>query len=86
MTMTKHTVAEKLMAYLQHRLTLAGLVEWAETSLMDGDFSEEDADVLRAVIPRIGSADVRGFGLTWEDCEDILASLGYGAKIELLPA
>ena len=54
MTTTKHTVAEKLMAYLQHRLTLAGLVEWAETSLMDGDFREEDAEVLRAVIPRIG--------------------------------
>ncbi len=32
---------------------------------------------------RIGLADVRAFGLTWEDCEGFLSRLGYRAKIDV---
>jgi hypothetical protein len=53
---------------------------------MDGEFDERDVDVLRAVIARLGVADVRAFGLTWEDCEEALRQLGYAARVEIVVA
>ena len=35
------------------------------------------------VVARLGLADVRAFGLTWEDCEAFLSRLGYRAKIDV---
>ena len=37
---TRQTVVDKLAAYLHHELSLSGLVTWAETSLMDGEFDD----------------------------------------------
>ena len=34
------------------------------------------------VVSRIGVADVRAFGLTWEDCENLLDRLGYRTRVE----
>ena len=62
------------------------LVNWAENALLDGEFAEPGAEVAAEVIARLGVADVRAFGLTWEDCESLLARLGYAARIELTPA
>jgi hypothetical protein len=31
-------------------------------------------------------ADVRAFGLTWEDCEKILHDIGFSAQIEIVAA
>ena len=81
MKITRHNTAQKLTDYLHHKTTHAELVDWAETAMMDGEFEEEHVEVLREIISRIGLADVRAFGLTWEDCEDFLAKLGYRASI-----
>lgn len=86
MPITKQTVAEKLAAYLHHELTLAQLVDWAETALMDGELDESQAGPLAAVLARLGVADVRAFGLAWEDCEDALHQLGYTAQVEVAAA
>lgn len=83
MTITKQTVAEKLAAYLRHKMTLAQLVDWAEQALMEGEFAEADLDAVREVLARLGVADVRAFGLTWEDCEQLLQRLGYRARVEV---
>lgn len=83
MLMTKQTVAEKLASYLHHELTLAQLVDWAENALMEGEFAEEDAATLAAVVSRLGVADVRAFGLTWEDCEQLVRQLGFKARVEI---
>ena len=83
---TKQTVAEQLGAYLRHESSLAQLVDWAEQAMMDGEFPEPEAAALAKVVARLGVADVRAFGLTWEDCETLLRELGYAAKIELAPA
>lgn len=83
MTITRHTVAQKLAAYLRHELTLAQLVDWAENALMQGEFAEADADAVREVVARLGVADVRVFGLTWEDCEQLLNRLGYRTRVEI---
>jgi hypothetical protein len=37
-------------------------------------------------VARLGVADVRAFGLTWEDCEELLAQLGFSARIEIITA
>jgi hypothetical protein len=34
------------------------------------------------ILARIGVADVKTFGLTWEDCDEIMRSLGYVLKID----
>ena len=86
MEITKHTVADKLSAYLHHDITPAQLVDWAENAMMDGEFEEQSAAILSAVISRIGVADVRAFGLTWEDCEDLLKQIGYATRVAVVAA
>lgn len=46
-----------------------------------GWFAKADQDLEMA---RLGLADVRAFGLTWEDCEQVLRELGYGARVEIV--
>lgn len=81
---TRQTVAEKLGAYLRHELSLTDLVAWAETVLMEGEFDPKDLELIRDVVARLGVADVRAFGLTWEDCEEFLSRLGYAARINIV--
>jgi len=86
MTITKQMVAGQIAAYLHHEITLALLVDWAESVLMDGEFEETDSKTVSEVVARLGVADVRAFGLTWEDCEDLLNKLGYSTRIEIVSA
>jgi hypothetical protein len=86
MIITRQTVAEKIASYLRHETTLGQLVDWAEKALMDEEFDEPNARVLSEVISRLGVADVRAFGLAWEDCEDLLKKLGYAARVEVVAA
>ena len=86
MVITKQTVADKIAGYLHHEIALTELVDWAENAMMDGDFSEQDVGALSAVISRLGVADVRAFGLTWEDCERLLRQLGYAARVDVVVA
>ena len=83
MRITKDSVAEKLTDFLQHQLTLSQLVDWAEIAILDGDFADDHVETLREVVARLGVADVRAFGLTWEDCEDLLRRLGYSARVSV---
>lgn len=86
MTITKQTVADKIAAYLHHELTLAQLVDWAESALMDGELAERDAKTISSVIARLGVADVRVFGLAWDDCEELLQTLGFASRVEVVAA
>ena len=80
---TKHTVATKIAAYLHHEITLAQLVDWSESALIDDEFDEADAAVISRVIARLGVADVRAFGLTWENCEELLNILPLEKRDEV---
>ena len=86
MTITKQTVADQIAAYLHHEITPAQLVDWAERALMDGEFAESDAGTISAVVARLGVADVRAFGLAWEDCESLLRQLGFSPRVEVVAA
>lgn len=84
MTITKKIVADKIAAYLHHEITLTQLVDWAENAMMDGEFEERDAQALSAVVSRLGVADVRVFGLAWEDCESLLHRLGFSPRVDVV--
>ena len=81
---TRQTVRNQIMAYLNHEITLAQLVDWAESAMNEGALESRDAPMLADTIGRIGAADVEGFGLTWDDCYNFLSRLGY--KVEVVTA
>ena len=81
---TRQAVAEKLGAYLHHDLSLADLVTWVESAMMEGEFDSEHFADIRDVVAHLGVADVRAFGLTWEDCQELLGKLGYAASVNIV--
>ena len=81
---TRATVRDQIIAYLNHALTLAQLVDWAENAMDQGSLDSEDSELLSDVIARIGLADVQDFGLSWDDCYDFLSRLGY--KVQVIAA
>ena len=83
MTITRQQVAGKIAAYLRHEIGLPDLVDWSEQALMEGEFDERESAVLARVVARFGVADVRAFGLAWEE---ILAELGFVPRVELVAA
>jgi hypothetical protein len=86
MKISREKVAQKLIDYLHHRITLAELVDWAESTMMEADFDERDYETLRDIVSRLGLADVKAFGITWEDSEDFLSQLGYQARVVIAEA
>ena len=86
MTITKQTLADKIAAYLRHDISLADLVGWAEEAMANRDFAEDETSSIADVVARLGVADVHAFGLTWEDCEQLLRRLGYAARVDIVAA
>jgi hypothetical protein len=83
MQINRQMVAEQLGDYLGHRLPLEQLVNWAERQMMEGEF---ESSTVRDAVAQLGLADVRAFGLTWEDCERMLQSLGFTAHVDIQAA
>ena len=69
------------MAYLNRRITLDQLVDWAEDVIYEGPLDPRDEDMLRDMIARIGVADVKDFGLSWDDLYSFLSKLGYHVEV-----
>jgi hypothetical protein len=84
MRIARETVACKLATYLHHEISLGDLVDWAELAVMEGEFEDINHDTIRDAVARLGLADVRVFGLVWEDYETILKGLGYDARVEIV--
>jgi hypothetical protein len=84
MKITNQATAAKLSAYLHKRVSLSKLVDWAENAIMEGEFEGKDTHTLAQVVGRLGLADVREFGLTWEDCTALLKELGYAARVSVV--
>ena len=83
MKITRQKIGQKLIDYLYHRITLAELVDWAESAMMEADFEEKDFEIVRDIVSRVGLGDVKAFGMTWEDCEDFLSQLGYRLSVKV---
>jgi len=82
---TREVVAEQLTAYLNRRISLTKLADWAEDTLCEGELDEQDSELLRDILARVGLADVREFGLSWDDCYTFLFQLGYTVQVKMLP-
>jgi hypothetical protein len=80
MQITRHLVADQLSAYLRHQISQAELVDWAERQIMDGEFESKG---VRDAVAHLGVADVRAFGLTWDDCQRLLRELGFEAQVQI---
>ena len=83
---TKSQIAEKISAYLQHKISLKELVLWAENAQLEGNYDNNDFEVINESLSRIGVADVENFELLFEDYEKILRDLGYKMLVEIKPA
>jgi hypothetical protein len=79
--LTREIVRNQLLAYLNHRITLVQLVDWAENVMNNETFEPRDATLLGDVVARIGVADVENFGLAWDDCYDLLSRMGYQVQV-----
>jgi len=86
MILTRKMLADMLMQYINRETTLTSLVDWAENMMQEADLESSSFEVIRDILARIGLADVREFGLTWDDCYEYLHRLGYDLKIELVQA
>jgi hypothetical protein len=80
---TRQTVVKHLADYLNNRITLAALVDWAENAIMEGGMEDAYAEEIMNALGRIGVADVKNFGLLWEDCEKITEQLGFVLKVDV---
>ncbi|MFA5384093.1 MAG: hypothetical protein WC364_05435 [Eubacteriales bacterium] len=83
MKINRQNVAQKIIDYLYHRINLSDLVNWAEMSMMEANFEEKEYETLRDIISRLGLADVKAFGITWEECENFLNQLGYRVDLRV---
>ena len=83
MLITKQVVASKLSDYLSHQITLPQLVDWAESVMMNDQDQLDNFTETRDVVAHLGLADVRAFGLNWEDCEEFLKRLGYSTHVDI---
>jgi hypothetical protein len=80
--LTRHLILEQLEHYLNDEITLAHLVDWAESALIEPDIPEaEDANLIMDTLAYLGAADSRGFPLTWEVLSDFITRLGGQVRV-----
>ena len=82
---SRKTVVDRILAYLNGEVDLAALVDWAENAMMAATFAHDDERLVRDVVERLGLADAPDFHLTWEDYDGFLGSLGYQARVTAVP-
>ncbi|MGB9714819.1 MAG: hypothetical protein ACPL1G_00175 [Thermodesulfovibrionales bacterium] len=83
MLVTRKILVEMLLKYINRTIALSNLIDWVKEMIKEADYEEGSFELIRDILARIGLADVREFGLTWDDCYDFFKRLGYNVKIEL---
>lgn len=78
---TRQIVCNRTLAYLNHEITLAQLVDWAEDSVFEGDLAGDDTELLMSILARLGAADTEQFALSWDDYYNMLLQLGYHPQV-----
>ncbi|MBN1202194.1 MAG: hypothetical protein JXJ20_10095 [Anaerolineae bacterium] len=84
---TRQHVSDKLLAYLNQNITLAALVDWAESCFVTGGFGpDDDIDMLVNIVMYLAAADSAQFPLTWDICQDFMQRLGTPVKVVTISA
>lgn len=78
---TRQTIRNQILAYLNHEITLSQLVDWAENGVFEAELDETETKKLMNILARIGAADVEEFSLSWDDYYSILSELGYRPQV-----
>jgi len=81
---TQELVVEKILAYLNHRLTEAEVVRWAEDALLivsDSSVEIPNEGAVLDVLAYIGAADTPGFPLSWSALTQFLARFGIKVQV-----
>ena len=81
---TKKIIADKILAYLQHRMSIDELTDWAERSLFNSSYEDDKFHTIRNTLAKLGLADVKTFGLEWKECEAIMEKLGFKLEVNAL--
>ncbi len=81
MKVSKEDVANKILAYLNRSISLEQIVDWAEGMICEAEYDEKDFGLIRDILGHLGLADVKEFGLSWDDCYNYLSRLGYQVKV-----
>ena len=82
MVITRQTVGDKLLEYLNQQITLAELVDWAENTFIDDVLEPaEDVEMLNDILAYLAAADTAQFPLTWDICAGFMDKLGVKIQI-----
>jgi hypothetical protein len=81
---TRQVVIHKLLDYLNRRITLSVLVDWAETTLVDMQVEpQEDVALIMDILTYVAGGDTSDFPLTWDILSEFLDRLGAPIRVEL---
>lgn len=79
---TRHIVSEKILDYVNSRITLADLVDWAEKCFVQGGFApDNDIPLLTDIVMYLAGGDTEFFPLTWEILQDFMSQLGTPMRV-----
>ena len=81
MTVTKEILTNMLVDYLNRRITKDELVDWAENMICDAEFEDKHAVLIKKILSHLGLADVKEFGLSWDECYTYLCELGHNVSV-----
>lgn len=63
MKVTKDILAGKIVEFLNRRITVEELANWAETAMVESDYQDEYFDEISEILAKIGVINVKGFEL-----------------------
>lgn len=81
---THDVVVEKILAHLNHQLSEAELVRWAEDALVqvtESDMDIPNEETILDVLTYLGAGDTPGFPLSWSVLSAFLERLGVRVKV-----
>ena len=74
---------DKILAYLNRSITLGQMVDWAEKIICEAEYDQKDFELIKEILSHLGVADVKEFGLSWDECSDYLSRSGYRVKVSV---
>ena len=79
----KERVVVEVVGSASLTLRLDQRVDWAEDMICEAEDDEKDAEWIGKILSHPGLADVKEFGLSWDDCYGYLSQLGYRVKVSV---
>lgn len=82
MVITLDSVFEKLREYMNRSITVDELADWALNAILVYEFEGKNYEAIRNILCRLGLANIKSYGITWDDCKNYFSILGYKVNIQ----